>query len=536
MRMSENLRRQRARLIGMTSAALAVMVRLTTSGLGTDAFFQNPVLAGDHPDPSIIRVGLDFWATSTSSEWGPQFPLLHSTDLVNWELMGSVFPHRPEWATANFWAPEISEFKGRYYVYYVGRKRGGPLAVAVAIADKPSGPYTDHGPLVAQEDGSIDPVPVTDTNGVRYLVWKEDGNSRNRPTPIWAQKLNDEGTRLVGDAREFIRNDAAWEGKLVEGPFILRRNGWFYLFYSGNGCCGLGCNYALGVARAHSLFGPWEKNPGNPILDGNETWKCPGHGSIVTDASGRYWLLYHAYSTSGSVFTGREGMLDEVKFGPDDWPTINGGKGPSAKSQSPMGETQRRPEGRFFDDFRGRELRKDWQWPQDQEPRYSVKDGRLRLSVPGETTNILGATLARATTSPDYVASTTFETKPVKSGWRVGLCAFGDSQNAMGAAFGGGRIVTWRSHKGVTRELGDVPAPAAQKLHLRLTARRGYHFQVAVSADGQTWIPCGEAADAKDLPPWDRSVRVALTVGGAPDAEGIFDSFSINPRDASSEK
>src|SRR5882762_1704524 len=108
--------------------------------------YQNPVLAGDYPDPSIIRVGKEYWATATSSEWGPQFPLLHSVDLVNWETVGSVFPHRPDWAMANFWAPEISEYQGKYFVYYVGRKKGGPLAVAVATADDPAGPYVDHGP------------------------------------------------------------------------------------------------------------------------------------------------------------------------------------------------------------------------------------------------------------------------------------------------------------------------------------------------------------------------------------------------------
>src|SRR3954447_6908589 len=139
-----------------------VLLLLCLSSAAAETFYRNPVIPGDNPDPSVIRVGKDFWATSTSSEWGPQFPLLHSTDLVNWELTGNVFPHRPAWAVANFWAPEISEFQGRYFVYYVGRKNGGPLAVAVAAADNPAGPYIDHGPLVAQDAGSIDPVPVTD--------------------------------------------------------------------------------------------------------------------------------------------------------------------------------------------------------------------------------------------------------------------------------------------------------------------------------------------------------------------------------------
>src|SRR5213075_1664878 len=138
-----------------------------------------------------------YWAVTTSSEWGPQFPILLSQDLVNWKVVGSVFPKRPEWSVANYWAPEISEYKGRYYVYYVARKKGGPLAVAVATADRPSGPYKDHGELVAQPAGSIDPVAVDDEKGLRHLIWKEDGNSRKQPTIIWMQPLNDDGTKLV---------------------------------------------------------------------------------------------------------------------------------------------------------------------------------------------------------------------------------------------------------------------------------------------------------------------------------------------------
>ena len=271
----------------------------------TEVTYQNPVIPGDHPDPSIIRVGKDYWATCTSSAWGPLFPLLHSRDLVNWEQTGAVLNQRPDWAVGDFWAPEISEYHGNYFVYFVGRQHDGRLAVAVATAKKPGGPYTDHGPLVAQADGSIDPMPVTDVDGARYLIWKEDGNSRGQPTPIWAQRLDDVGTKLVGQPREMIRNDVAWEGPLVEGPYILRRSGWFYLFYSGNGCCGRGCSYALGVARSRSLFGPWQKNPANPILAGNAVWKCPGHGSVVQDKQGRCWFLYHAYSAKGTIFTGR---------------------------------------------------------------------------------------------------------------------------------------------------------------------------------------------------------------------------------------
>jgi xylan 1,4-beta-xylosidase len=336
--------------------------------------------------------------------------------------------------------------------------------------------------------------------------------------------------------RELIRNDVGWEGGVVEGPFILRRGDWFYLFYSGNGCCGNGCTYALGVARSHSLLGPWEKNPVNPILAGNETWSCPGHGSLVQDESGRYFFLYHAYSTTGTIFTGREGMLDEVKFGANDWPTINNGNGPSAKAISPFGVVQKVSGASYADDFSEKNLESGWQWPQHREPIHRLENGKLLLAANGHGTNFLAAVLARSTMSADYVATATIETKLLKPGAAAGLCAFGDSENAVGAAFQDGRVIIWRRDRGETRQLAQQPAPEAAKLFLQLTARHGYRFQLAVSADGKKWMPCGDAADAKDLPPWDRSVRVALTAGGAPNAEGVFDSFAIKPLETSAGK
>ena len=174
------------------------------------ASYANPVMAGDFPDPSVLRVGRDYWAAATSSEWGPQYPILHSRDLVNWEIAGPVFRRPPAWSVGNYWAPELSEDRGRFFVYYAARKRNGPLCVAVATARRPQGPYSDHGPLVCQEVGSIDAFPVTDETGQRYLLWKEDGNSVSKPTPIWAQRLSTDGTRLVGERRELVRNDQAW--------------------------------------------------------------------------------------------------------------------------------------------------------------------------------------------------------------------------------------------------------------------------------------------------------------------------------------
>lgn len=481
------------------------------------ATYMNPVIAGDYPDPSIIRVGADYWATATSSEWGPEFPILHSRDLVNWTVAGAVFAHRPEWATGNFWAPEISDYRGRFFVYYVGHKRDGPLCVGVATANNPAGPYADRGPVVCQDDGAIDPVPVTDESGRRFLVWKEDGNSRNQPTPIWAQQLTEDGTRLIGEKKELIRNTAPWEAQLVEGPYILRQGGWFYLFYSGNACCGRECNYALGVARSRRLLGPWEKDPANPILRGNETWKCPGHGSIVRDQRGRTFLLYHAYSVRDSVFPGRQAMLDEVTWQPDGWPSINGGHGPSLQHSAPLGVAERLAmKYRFFDDFRERRLLPGWQWPQNNEPSISFSRTGHGISLAARgamADSTLGAVIARSSTLDDYVATAAIDGASAREGARPGLGAYGDSENAIGMFLDGAKVIVYRREKNQQKTVAEEAAPRSAVVYLRMVARGGRHFSFAVSGDDRTWTEVGGDEDGDYLPPWDRAVRIVLTAG-----------------------
>ena len=508
--------------------------------------FTNPVMAGDFPDPSVIRVGSDYWATATTSEWAPEFPLLHSRDLVNWRVVGAIFQRRPAWSVGSYWAPELAQYRGQIYAYYVARKKNGPLCVAVATAPKPQGPYTDHGPLICQEVGSIDGFPVNDEQGRRYLLWKEDSNSVAKPTVIWAQPLSRDGLRLEGERRELIRNDQAWEkhpkhsfGDLVEGPALVRRNGYFYMFYSGNFCCDRECAYALGVARSRNLLGPWEKYEKNPILQGNEKWKCPGHGTVVEDPRGRHFLLYHAYHPEDFVYVGRQAMLDEVKWGPDGWPTINEGRGPSAEARSPLARRELNAEYSFFDDFTAARLRPEWQWPQDNEPVITVataRQGWLTLSPnPAHFESPVGAVLARPTTNGDYEATTLVETRALTGGASAGLAAYGDADNAIGLSVGGGRLRLWRrqrvNDKNESREVESTDAPAgAASLHLRMRARDGRYYRFAVSRDGREWRDVGEEVDGDYLPRWDRGVRVALVAGGARDAAGRFAFLRVAPR------
>lgn len=515
--------------------ALTCLLLSAGEAQGQGATYTNPVIAGDYPDPSVIRVGQDYWATATTSEWAPLFPILHSRDLVNWETVGSVFQKRPEWSVGNYWAPEIAEYRGKYFVYYVGRKKGGPLAVAVATADKPEGPYTDHGPMVAQDAGSIDPVAVTDENGERWLIWKEDGNSRKLPTILWAQKLNEDGAKLVGQMYEILRNDTPWEGSVVEGAFVVKRGDYFYMFYSGNGCCGRGCSYALGVARSKKLLGPWEKNPGNPILVENEKWKCPGHGSIVTASNGKDYLLYHAYSSREFTYVGRQALLDEVQWPKEGWPSIANGKGPGMEWPAPFDAPSRNAEHVFIDDFSSATLKPRWEWPQARPPVTKLQGHEqksLALSpAPDRAIDPLGGALGVKTTTGNYSATTAIETKDLSPLTQAGISAFGDTENALGLSVINSKLVVWKRQHNKQENLTIEDAPGFSPLHLRMKAKDGHKFSFAVSRDGSQWEPVGPDVDLEGgfLPPWDRGIRVALTVGGSSDAVANFQFFKMIP-------
>lgn len=495
------------------------------------ATYTNPVQAGDYPDPSVIRVGKNYYATATSSEWGPEFPILHSTDLVNWSIVGVVFPTRPEWSVGNYWAPEIWQENGKFYIFYVARRKNGPLCIAAATAEKPTGPYTDHGALECQEVGSIDAFPIRDENGKLFVVWKEDGNSINKPTPLWAQELDEKNWKFVGTRKEILRNDPeTWEGNLVEGPYIMRRNGYFYMFYSGNACCGRGCNYAMGAARSKALLGIWEKDPANPILKGNENFNCPGHGTIVTTENGRTYMMYHAYDPKDTNYVGRQALLDEVNWTKDGWATINNGKGASKIAAAPLGIAERDEEYRFVDEFDTPTLRFGWQWLQNSIPTYSIRGGFLQLSPNvAQMTNPIGGVMAYYTTNGSYTATTQIDRKSLTSGAVAGLSAFGDGENALGFGLKDGKIVVWRRERNNHRTLSTHDAPAGDEIYLRMTARDGIFYSFAASGNGKTFIPVGSEQNGDYLPPWDRGVRVAMTVGGAENAAARFGFLRIEP-------
>lgn len=498
--------------------ALAACHSQTSAAQGDEHNLSNPVLPGDHPDPSLIRVGKTYWMTSTSGDWSPQFALYRSKDLQHWKAAGAVFPHQPAWATGSFWAPEIVNDNGKILVYYVGRKHDGPLCVAVATADKPEGPFTDHGPIVCQPDGSIDPAFIRDESGKPYLVWKEDGNSEQHPTPIWAQPLTPDLTQLTDDKTQLIVNEPeTWERGVVEAPYLLRHGGSFYMFYAGNACCGNQCNYAEGVARAPSLLGPWEKGPANPIIRPNGTWRCPGHGSAVQSKSGKDYFLYHAYPIKGTIYLGRESVLDQITWNADGWPVINNGNGPG---ETPPHDSDKK----IADSFKSDSLNPEWRWPVNHEPQIVTGSGSLTLTVSNDQRQDF---VARSLNRTDYTAEVRIRAGAAALG---SLAVIGNARNATGLGRQGDTLELWKQGEDGRQSLWHADVKSNKDLHLRVTSTAGTSLVYAYSLDGKHWTPAGEPIDVSKLPQWDQGLRVGLMVEGSSNQTTTFKKFVMKSR------
>jgi len=305
--------------------------------------YTNAVFAHDCPDPGVLRVDDASGPTFTMTCTGGKFAIRQSKDLVTWTDTGKfIFPSgKAPWAGDGNrnWAPEIHQLGPASFVaYYTASDSAGHLAIGVAHATDPLGPWTDKGtPLVQNATGVIDATFFADDDGKQYLYWKLDGNSKGQPTPIYAELLTADGLSFApgATAHEVMRNDpSTWEGGVVEAPWVVKRNGTYFLFYSGNV---YDQRYRTGVARASSPTATFTKK-GAPILDNNADWVGPGHGSIVMNGT-ETWFVHHAWPTDGAgnrdAAKGREVLLDKVIWGSDDWPSFKTGSSALGAQQGP---------------------------------------------------------------------------------------------------------------------------------------------------------------------------------------------------------
>ena len=323
------------------------------------ATYENPVLDVDFPDPTVIRAADGaYYAYATQGERDGRMlnvQVARSRDLVRWERLGDALPTKPAWAsrTQDFWAPHVSTHDGRYYLYYSAKPdaalsdttRG--LCLAVATARRPEGPFTDVGrPLLCGPSFvNIDPMAFDDPRTGRRLLYWGSGFG-----PIKVQELAEDRTSFAAGSRPIDlvpvvqTEDSTNYQRLVEGAWVIYRPPFYYLFYSGDNCCGPRAHDAAMVARATSPTGPFETlgaatgTPSSVILARRGQWVAPGHNSVIQDAQGADWMVYHAVDArrprtkpTDEPNTRRVMLVDRIVWR-DGWPRVEG-DGPSTGAQ-----------------------------------------------------------------------------------------------------------------------------------------------------------------------------------------------------------
>ncbi len=306
----------------------------------------NPVLNRDFPDPDVIKAANGwYYAYSTQTE-APEghvnIQVAKSRDLVHWHYLGDALPKLPDWGdgTAVSWAPDVVRHHGRYYLYYSTvpdrlQEEFG-LCLAVATSDEPAGLFVATsrplycGPTLADIDAAVFRDRVT---GHWRVYWGSGGD-------IVTARLAPSLTRLASPDAEPKLLLRGWSARVkrpyehgIEGPLVIARRGWYYLFYSGDNCCSYPPHYATMVARSRSATGPFQRlaatRPGRSsvILHSNRRWAGPGHNTVTRDKAGHDWFVYHAIDTNRPYLPGedqavRRPMLRDRILYRKGWPTI----------------------------------------------------------------------------------------------------------------------------------------------------------------------------------------------------------------------
>jgi beta-xylosidase len=296
------------------------------------ASFPNPVWDGYFADPFVLRVGDAYYAYGTGSVIGGRvFEVLTSPDLVTWRSLGGALEPLPDPALTDYWAPEVAVADGTYFLYYsAGRGEKGHL-LRVASASHPAGPFIDEGVVLTPgERFAIDPHPFLGADGQRYLYYARDELEGERPGTVVAVDRMRDMTRLEGSPRTLLRATAEWQRYLrdrqmygavydwhtLEGPFVRRRAGRYWCFYSG-GAWEHG-DYGVSYAVADHPLGPFTETsttPGPAVLRSVPGRMIgPGHCSVTTGPDGEDRLCYHAWDLAR---TRRRLCIDRLAWGPD---------------------------------------------------------------------------------------------------------------------------------------------------------------------------------------------------------------------------
>jgi len=376
----------------------------------SDKYYQNPVMGGDYPDPSVLRVGKDYYMTHSSFEYYPGLLVWHSTDLVHWERIGFALHEY----VGSVWAPDLVKYGDKYYIYFpAGRKNW------VVTASSPAGPWS--APVDLKLQGYIDPGHVVDADGNRYLYLS--GGS--------TVKLTRDGLSAMDEP---IHNYSGWqfpkewstECFCLESPKSTVKDGYFYQTVAEGGTAGPATAHMVVSARSKSPFGPWENSPYNPIVhtsDRGERWWCQGHGTLVDDANGKWWIVYHSYEKYFQTL-GRQTLMLPIEWTKEGWFRVPEGVKSNGLLLRPAG-TFNKLEDRLSDDFSENLLGLQWQFFKKFLPgRFELKNGELQLKAMGDSFTSSSPLLVNSA-DRKYEFQVEYTIDP---GTTAGLCLFYDEQ------------------------------------------------------------------------------------------------------------
>lgn len=336
--------------------------------------YRNPILTGMHPDPSIVRVGEDYYMVNSSFIYFPCIPISHSKDLLHWEVIGHAITN-PEWAYLQeleggrgYWAPDISYYEGKFYITATYRLNDTGTVYRkqmVTSSDRPEGPYCE--PVFLEEDG-IDPSIFTDDDGKRYMLL-------NRGARIF--EISPDGKQQLSKAKLLYYGH---QKRAPEGSHLLKKDGYYYLFQAEGGT---GLGHRISVSRSRTLFGNYEPCPYNPIMrqtDEKAAIQRCGHGKPVQTQNGEWYMVYLCGRQIDGKYSmlGRETAMDPITWNSDGWPMVNGLKGPSVLQKKPnLPETLVLEES---DDYEKGILSTQWVSPRaPEEGAFTFKEGFLQV-------------------------------------------------------------------------------------------------------------------------------------------------------------
>ncbi|HEV7692400.1 MAG TPA: family 43 glycosylhydrolase [Hyphomonadaceae bacterium] len=342
-----------------------------------DGRYLNPILAGDHPDPTIIRDGETWYMTFSSFDAYPGLVIWKSPDLVNWTPVTAAL----ETNIGSVWAPELVKHNGRYFLYIPARFPDS-RSIYVIHADRIEGPWNE--PIDLKLPRHIDPGHAVGEDGKRYLFLS--GGDR--------VALSDDGLSTIGDVTHVYDpwkypDDWVVEGFAPEGPKVMRKGEWFYLITAVGGTAGPPTGHMVIAARSKSIHGPWQDAPNNPIVrtwSAREKWWSRGHATLVEGPSGRWFMVYHGYE-NGFWTLGRQTLLDPVEWTKDGWFKARGGD--LSKPLTKPINIPNAPHGMALsDDFSTDRIGLQWAFhaPGPNEAARRVwSPGMLRLKASGKT-------------------------------------------------------------------------------------------------------------------------------------------------------